>query len=68
MTMPSPKPCLACIKRSSLNTAVANSREDRNRQEVEWATFEWVDWFNNRRLFEPIAYVPPAELGAIYHQ
>ena len=28
---------------------------------VEYATLEWVDWFNNRRLLEPIGYVPPAE-------
>jgi len=31
-------------------------------EEVEFATLEWVDWFNNRRLLEPIGYVPPAEL------
>jgi putative transposase len=28
---------------------------------VEFATLEWVDWFNHRRLLEPIGYVPPAE-------
>ena len=28
---------------------------------VEFATFEWVDWFNNRRLLEPIGNMPPAE-------
>ena len=28
---------------------------------VEYATLEWVDWFNNRRLLEPIGNVPPAE-------
>jgi transposase InsO family protein len=27
---------------------------------VEFATLEWVDWFNNRRLLEPIGYSPPA--------
>jgi putative transposase len=27
---------------------------------VEFATFEWVDWFNNRRLLEPIGNIPPA--------
>ena len=27
----------------------------------------WVDWFNNRRLLEPIGYVPPAEADASYH-
>ena len=35
---------------------------------VEYATLEWVDWFNNRRLLEPIGNVPPAELEAQYHQ
>ncbi len=29
--------------------------------DVEFATLEWVDWFNNRRLLEPIGYIPPAE-------
>jgi putative transposase len=29
--------------------------------EVEYATLEWVDWFNHRRLLEPIGHVPPAE-------
>jgi len=31
---------------------------------VEFATLEWVDWFNHRRLLEPIGYVPPAEAEA----
>jgi transposase InsO family protein len=35
---------------------------------VEYATLEWVDWFNNRRLLEPIGNVPPAEFEAAYHQ
>ena len=28
---------------------------------VELATLEWLDWFNNRRLLEPIGNIPPAE-------
>ena len=28
---------------------------------VEYATLEWVDWFNNRRLLQPIGNIPPAE-------
>ena len=32
---------------------------------VEIATLEWVDWFNNRRLLEPIGDIPPAEAEAI---
>jgi transposase InsO family protein len=34
--------------------------------EVEFATLEWVDWFNNRRLFGPIGNIPPAEFEAMY--
>lgn len=35
---------------------------------VEFATLEWVDWFNNRRLLEPIGDMPPAEYEQRYHQ
>ena len=34
---------------------------------VEFATLEWVDWFNNRRLLEPIGNVPPAEAEAAFY-
>lgn len=34
---------------------------------VEYATFEWVDWFNNRRLLEPIGNIPPAEAEASFY-
>jgi len=40
----------------------------RTLEDVEFATLEWVDWFNTRRLLEPIGYVPPAEYEAAYHQ
>jgi transposase InsO family protein len=33
----------------------------RNFEAVEFATLEWVHWFNNRRLLEPIGFIPPAE-------
>jgi putative transposase len=36
--------------------------------QVEYATLEWVDWFNHRRLLEPIGHVPPAEFEAAYHR
>jgi transposase InsO family protein len=39
----------------------------RNPQAVEMATLEWVDWFNNRRLFGPIGNIPPAEAEAAYY-
>jgi putative transposase len=35
---------------------------------VEFATLAWVDWFNTRRLLEPIGYVPPAEFEARYYE
>jgi putative transposase len=35
---------------------------------VEYATLEWVDWFNHRRLLESIGNIPPAELEASYYQ
>ena len=34
---------------------------------VEFATLEWVDWFNTRRLLEPIGNIPPAEAEARYY-
>jgi putative transposase len=35
---------------------------------VEFATLDWVDWFNHRRLLEPIGDVPPAEYEARYYE
>jgi transposase InsO family protein len=40
----------------------------RNLEAVEYATLEWVDWFNNRRLLEPIGNVPPVEFEMQYLQ
>ena len=39
----------------------------RSLEAVEYATLEWVDWFNNRRLLEPIGHVPPAEAETAYY-
>ena len=39
----------------------------KNLETVEFATLEWVDWFNNRRLLEPIGNVPPAEFEDVYY-
>jgi putative transposase len=39
----------------------------RSCEAVEFATLEWVDWFNHRRLLEPIGNVPPAEAEARYY-
>jgi len=35
---------------------------------VEYATLAWVDWFNNRRILEPIGYVPPIEFEEAYYR
>jgi putative transposase len=40
----------------------------RSMDAVEYATLEWVDWFNHRRLLESIGNVPPAELELAYHR
>ena len=34
---------------------------------VEWETLKWVDWFNNRRLLEPIGYITPTEAEEAYY-
>jgi len=39
----------------------------RSLEAVEFATLEWVDWFNNRRLLEPIGNIPPAEAETNYY-
>ena len=39
----------------------------RSFEAVEYATLEWVDWHNNRRLLEPIGNLPPAEAEAAYY-
>jgi putative transposase len=39
----------------------------RSLEAVEFATLEWVDWFNHRRLLEPIGYLPPAEYEDRYY-
>ena len=40
----------------------------RGLEDVEIATLEWVWWFNERRLLEPLGYLPPAEYEADYHR
>ena len=40
----------------------------RDLEAVEFATLEWVAWFNHRRLLEPIGNRPPAEAEAAYHR
>jgi putative transposase len=40
----------------------------RSIEDVEFAVLEWVDWFNHRRLLEPIGMIPPAEHEAAYYR
>ena len=40
----------------------------RHAEAVEFATLEWVDWFNQRRLLTPIGHMPPAEFEQQYYQ
>ncbi len=35
---------------------------------MEFATLEWVDWFNNRRLLEYTGNIPPAESEEMYYR
>ena len=39
----------------------------RSLEAVEFATLEWIERFNNRRLLKPIGNMPPAEAEARYH-
>ena len=39
----------------------------RNVEHVEWATLNYVDWFNNRRIHESLDYVPPVEFEDHYY-
>ena len=40
----------------------------KTKESLELATLEWVSWFNQHRLLEPIGYVPPAEAEANYYR
>jgi transposase InsO family protein len=40
----------------------------KNLDEVEYATLEWVNWYNNQRLLEPIGNIPPVEFEAAYYE
>jgi len=43
------------------------TRPLRTIDDVEYATMEWVDWYNNRRLHSQLNYIPPEEYGAAYY-
>ena len=60
-----------CARRDDKQTHKAEviwrRRPWRNFETVEFATLEWVDWFNNKRLLEPIGNITPAEAEARYY-
>ncbi len=47
---------------------VRNRGPWRGLDDLEYATLEWVDWFNHRRLFEAHGQIPPAEFEEIYYR
>jgi transposase InsO family protein len=55
-------------RRSSTSNLPLDAREEALTRTTEYATLVWVDWFNNRRLLEPLGYMPPAEFEAAYYQ
>lgn len=46
---------------------IKRRRPWRSLADVELATAEWVDWYNNARLHSSIGYVPPAEYELTYY-
>ena len=63
-TMPWLKPSTACTK----TEVIYKAGPWRGLEAVEQATLTWVDWFNHRRLLQPIGDVPPAEYEMMYYQ
>ncbi|MFA0925170.1 integrase core domain-containing protein, partial [Xanthomonas fragariae] len=47
---------------------VIHRRSWRNRQDVELATLDWVDWYNHKRLLGSIGNIPPAEAEEAYYR
>jgi len=40
----------------------------RSVDDIEYATAEWIDWFNHRRLYEYCGDMPPAECENLYYE
>jgi len=47
---------------------IHHSEPWRNMDHMEFETLDWVDWFNNQRLLEPIGNIPPAEFEELHYQ
>lgn len=63
MTTPWPRPSTGYTDRVDSSPSAME-----NQEAVEFATLEWVSWFNHQRLLEPIGYIPPAEAEANYYR
>ena len=62
------KTFLHSLGRKLSSAEVIHRRSWQSLEAVELATLEWVNWFNLRRLLEPISNIPPAEAEAAYYQ
>jgi transposase InsO family protein len=60
-------PCAETVIGLFKTEVIRRSGPWRSMEAVEVATLEWVDWFNHRRLLEPIGNMPPAEAEARCH-
>lgn len=54
------------IKRAEQGRGEIHRRSWKSREPSNWPS--WMEWFNNRRLLEPIGYIPPAEAQAAYYR
>ena len=58
---------IGLYKTECIRTTVFHAGAYRTISDVEYATAEYVDWFNHRRLYEYCGDIPPAELEAAYY-
>ena len=61
---------MLCVRHDIIDRNITRRRSGpwRHVDDMEYATLEWVDWFNNRRLLEPIGNILPAELELAYYR
>jgi len=39
----------------------------KSKDRLEWETLQWLAWFNNERLLEPLGYISPSEVEANFY-
>ena len=54
--------------RNAVAAVIRRNRPWKGLDDVEFAMLDWVCWYNERRLMEPIGYVSPAEFEPMYDQ